>query len=148
MSYKMSRQLYTADDVAERLNLHVKTIRRYIRDGRLKAKRIGKEYRITRADLDEFAGSSPAVGEPVARTRQVIASSIVDVDVISPEESHRITTLIMAALNSRKGEPDSPRVDSIYYPERARLRIAITASPTLTCELLRTINALLEHGRD
>ena len=44
----MTRHLYTADEVAERLNLHVKTIRRYIRDGRLKAKRIGKEYRVTR----------------------------------------------------------------------------------------------------
>ncbi len=144
----MSTQLYTADDVAARLNLHVKTIRRYIRDGRLKAKRIGKGYRIARADLDAFAGSSAAADEPVVRTRQVIASSIVDVDVISPDESHRITTLIMAALNARKGEPDFPRVDSIYYLEHARLRITITASPTLTCDLLRTINALLEHGRD
>ena len=143
----MSNQLYTADEVAERLNLHVKTVRRYIRDGRLKAKRIGKEYRVTRADLDAFAGSSQAADTAVARTRQVIASSIVDVDVISPDESHRITTMIMAALNARRGEPDFPRVDSIYYEDRARLRITITASPVLTCELLRMINTLLEHGR-
>ena len=143
----MSSHLYTADEVAERLNLHVKTVRRYIRDGRLKAKRIGKEYRITRADLDEFGGSSPAADDAVPRTRQVIASSIVDVDAISPEESHRITTMVMAALNARRGEPDFPRVDSIYYEERARLRITITASPVLTCELLRMINALLEDGR-
>jgi len=143
----MTRHLYTADEVAERLNLHVKTIRRYIRDGRLKAKRIGKEYRVTRGDLDDFAGSSRAVEDTVARTRQVIASSILDVDVISPEDSHRITTMVMAALNSRKGEPDFPRVDSIYYEEHARLRITITASPALTCELLKMINALLETKR-
>lgn len=144
----MSSHLYTADQVAEHLNLHVKTVRRYIHDGRLKAKRIGKEYRVTRADLDEFAGTARAADTDVARTRHVIASSIVDVDVISPEESHRITTMIMAALNARKGEPDFPRVDSIYYEERARLRITITAGPALTCDLLRLINALLEnrHG--
>jgi excisionase family DNA binding protein len=146
----VSNHLHTADEVAERLNLHVKTIRRYIRDGRLKAKRIGKEYRIARADLDEFAGSSEPVDKNLtrSRTRQVIASTIVDVDVISPDESHRITTMVMASLNARKGEPDFPRVDSIYYPEHARLRITITASPVLTCDLLRMINALLEHGRD
>lgn len=108
--------------------MHVKTIRRYIREGRLKAKRIGKEYRVTAADLDEFAGGAQPVEAAVPRTRQVIASSIVDVDAISPEETHRITTLVMASLNARKGEPDFPRVDSIYYPERARLRITITAS--------------------
>ena len=140
----MSTHLYTADEVAGLLNLHVKTIRRYVRDGRLKARRIGKEYRIARADLDDFAGETREADTQVARTRRVIASTIVDVDVISPDDSHRITTMIMASLNSRKGEADFPRVDTIYDPEQAKLRVAITASPVLTCELLRMINALLE----
>ncbi len=39
----MHSYLYTVDQVAERLNLHAKTVRRYIRGGRLKAKRIGKD---------------------------------------------------------------------------------------------------------
>ena len=34
------KQLFTVDEVAERLNLHVKTVRRFIREGRLPAKRI------------------------------------------------------------------------------------------------------------
>jgi len=140
----MTTQLFTADEVAGLLNLHVKTIRRYVRDGRLKAKRIGKEYRIARADLDAFAGETRAAETPVARTRHVIASSIVDIDAISPDDSHRVTTMIMASLNSRKGEADFPRVDSIYYPEQGKLRVTITASPILTCELLRTIDALIE----
>ena len=144
----VSSYLYTADQVAEVLNLHVKTIRRYVREGRLKGRRIGKEYRIARTDLDEFAGETRAAEKPVARTRHVIVSTILDADVVSPEESHRITTMIMAALNSRKGEPDFPRVDTIYYEEQAKLRITITASPVLTCELLRMIDTLLEQGRD
>lgn len=140
--------LYSVDQVAELLNLHAKTVRRYVRDGRLKARRIGKEYRIARADFEEFAGTAqPSDTMSVPRTRHVIASSIVDVDVISPEESHRITTLVMASLNSRKGEADFPRVDSIYYPEQAKLRITITAGPLLTCELVRMIDALLTDGR-
>ena len=136
-------ELYTADEVAGQLNLHVKTIRRYIREGRLAAKRIGKEYRVTRADLEAFAGAGEPAHAPASRTRQAIASSIVDIDAISPDDSHRITTMVMASLNARKGEPDFPRVDSIYYPENARLRITITASPVLTSDLLRMINALL-----
>ena len=140
----MSTYLYTADEVAGLLNLHVKTIRRYVREGRLKARRIGKEYRIARADLDQFAGEPRATDAAVPRTRHIIASSIVDADVVSPEESHRVTTMIMAALNSRKGEGDFPRVDTIYYEEQARLRVTITASPLLTCELVRMIDALLK----
>jgi excisionase family DNA binding protein len=140
--------LYSSEQVAELLNLHVKTIRRYVRDGRLKAKRLGKEYRITRADLEEFAGEIRPAEKEVPRTRHVIASSIVDVDAISPRESERVTTMMMASLNGRKGEPDFPRVDTIYYPEPARLRVTITASPMLTCELIRMIDVLLRDGRD
>lgn len=140
--------LFSAEQVAELLNLHVKTIRRYLRDGRLKAKRIGKEYRVTRAALEEFAGQLQPVEKPVARTRHVIASTLIDVDAISPRDSDRVTTMIMASLNGRKEEPDSSRVDTIYYPEQARLRVTITASPMVTCELIRMIDVLLRDGRD
>ena len=147
-----SKQLFTVDEVAERLNLHVKTVRRFIREGRLPAKRIGKEYRITRSALDEFAGTTETPDTPArvatARTRQVLVSSIVDVDAIGPEDSQRITTLVMAGLNARRGEPDfPPRVDSLYDADRGRLRIMITASPTLTCDLVRTIAAVAAPDR-
>ena len=143
----MTSNLYSAEQVAEMLNLHVKTVRRYVRDGRLKAKRIGKEYRITRADLEAFAGEVRPAEKEVPRTRHVIASSIVDVDAISTRESDRVTTMIMASLNARRGEGDFPRVDSIYYPERGRLRVTITASPVLTCELIQMIDVLLKDRR-
>jgi excisionase family DNA binding protein len=143
------KHLFTVDEVADRLNLHVKTVRRFIREGRLPAKRIGKEYRITRAALDEFAGTSADPAPlPIARTRQVLVSSIVDVDAISPEDSQRITGLIMAGLNARRGEPDFPRVDSLYDAERGRLRIMITASPTLACDLVQMIAALAKANAD
>ena len=140
----MTSNLYSAEQVAEMLNLHVKTVRRYVRDGRLKAKRIGKEYRITRADLEAFAGEVRPAEKEVPRTRHVIASSIVDVDAISTRESDRVTTMIMASLNARRGEGDFPRVDSIYYPEQGRLRVTITASLVLTCELIQMIDVLLK----
>lgn len=144
----MPTHLFTVEQAAEHLNLHVKTVRRYVHDGRLKAKRIGKEYRITRADLDDFAGADrPSAPEPVVRTRHVLVSSIVDVDAISREESDRIGTTLMAMLNARKGEDDFPRIDVIYYLEQGKLRITITAGVELTSQMLRIINALLEDGR-
>lgn len=144
-----SRQLFTVEDVAGRLNLHVKTVRRFIREGRLPAKRIGKAYRISRSALEEFAGTSTEPGNvPIPRTRHVLVSSIIDVDAISEEDGQRITTLIMAGLNARRGEPDFPRVDSLYDSERARLRIMMTATPTLTCDVVRTIAVLAEAKGD
>lgn len=141
-----TKQLFTVDEVAEQLALHPKTIRRIIREGRLPAKRIGKEYRVTRAALEAFAGGTNVTANvtPVPRTRQVLVSSIVDIDAISPDGSQRITTLVMAGLNTRRGEPDFARVDSLYDTERGRLRVMITASPSLSCDLIRTIAALAD----
>lgn len=143
----MTPELLTATEVGQRLDLHVKTVLRYIREGRLKAVRIGKEYRITADALRELAGSDLPIATPVVRTRHVLASCIVDVDAISPDESRRVTTMVMAALNAPQGEAEAPRVDTIYYEERARLRITITASPALVCDLLRMIDTLLGSQR-
>ena len=148
MTVGLIKQLYTVEDAAERLDVHVKTVRRFIRQGRLPAKRIGKEYRITKAALDEFAGVAPASSEAVGRVRQVIVSSIVDVEAISQEDGQRIVAMIMAGMNSRKGEGDFPRIDSLYDVQRGRLRITITASASLTSDLLRVINALSEASHD
>ena len=38
---------YTVEQMAEMMQVHVETIRNYIKDGRLGAFKIGKEYRIT-----------------------------------------------------------------------------------------------------
>jgi excisionase family DNA binding protein len=143
----MAQYFLTVEEVAQRLNLHVKTVRRHIRDGRLKAKRIGKEYRVTRTDFESFAGGGERTEDAIPRTRQVSASTIVDVDAIGPTESDRVTTMVMAALNARRDGDDVARVDSLYYQERGRLRITIAAGPVLTSELLRLIAALLEGAR-
>jgi excisionase family DNA binding protein len=138
-------QLYTVESVADLLNLHVRTVRGYVRSGRLKAKRIGKQYRITRRDLEEFAGTSTIeVPPPVARERHVIASTIIDADAVSPHTADRISTMVMAGLNAKGAEGDAPRVDVIYYPERAKLRVTITASPDVAAGLMRLVKTLLE----
>lgn len=44
--------------IAKELNISVITIRRYIKSGKLRAKRIGKEYRVSRSDLNNFINPS------------------------------------------------------------------------------------------
>ncbi|MGW4164133.1 helix-turn-helix domain-containing protein, partial [Streptomyces sp. NPDC004788] len=61
------QELYTVEQVADLLGLHVKTVRGYVRDGRLRATRVGRQYRITRADLEEFTGVPVSAAAPAAR---------------------------------------------------------------------------------
>jgi len=47
-------KLYTTKQAAEVLQVSVITIRRYIKSGKLKASKIGKDYRIKESDIENL----------------------------------------------------------------------------------------------
>ncbi|MFB7269019.1 helix-turn-helix domain-containing protein [Streptomyces sp. NPDC056244] len=137
------REFYSVEQVAGLLDLHVKTVRGYVRDGRLKATRVGKQYRIAREDLEAFTGSP--VPPPVRRTRYAEVSSIVQIDAISPEAMTRLTNTVMALALSRdgsQGSSDRLRVETVYDEERATLKIIVLGALDTTADLLKVINTL------
>jgi excisionase family DNA binding protein len=142
----MQQELYSVEQVAERLGLHVRTVRHYVREGRLKAVRIGKQYRIAREDLEAMTGL-PATAldpEPVRRHRHVEVSSIVEIDAISPEAANRATNGLLGAAKSH-GQREQPlRVETIYNEERARLKVIITGSVPTTVGLLQLMTLYLD----
>lgn len=48
------KEFYTAQELADRLQVNIMTIYRYIKAGRLKAYKIGKEYRIDKNEFNKF----------------------------------------------------------------------------------------------
>ncbi len=138
----MTKQLYSTEEVAEQLGLHVRTVRGYVRDGRLRAVRVGKQYRITREDLEAFVGS-PVVDPPeVGRHRHVDVSSIVEIDAVSQETAHRITTLLTAMRTYANDQP--LRIQTAYDEERARMKVVILGGLADTRQLLEYLQVVLE----
>jgi excisionase family DNA binding protein len=140
----MPQDLYSVEQVADLLGLHVKTVRHYVRDGKLKAVRIGKQYRITRADLEALTGQSAAALDraPVRRQRHVEVSSVIDMDAVSKDSAYRITTMLTASVGGRPADDTRVRIDTIYDEERARLKVIVTGSMETTLALLRAIEML------
>lgn len=142
----MAQQLYySVDQVAGLLGLHVRTVRGYVRDGRLKATRVGRQYRITREDLEAFTGvPAPA---PARRTRHSEVSGIVQVDAIDREEAARLSTTIVAVAQSRGGEAagDRLRVETVHDEERATLKIIMLGGLAVVADLLKVVDALLSE---
>ena len=54
MSNKQEKEFYKAEDLAEKLDVNIMTIYRYVKAGRLKAYKIGKEYRIDKVEFNNF----------------------------------------------------------------------------------------------
>jgi len=53
----MNKDFYTAKDLADKLGLNIMTIYRYIDAKKLKAYKIGKEYRISKVEFEAFLKS-------------------------------------------------------------------------------------------
>jgi excisionase family DNA binding protein len=52
------KEFYKAEELAETLDVNIMTIYRYIKGGRLKAYKIGKEFRIGKEDFQKFLESN------------------------------------------------------------------------------------------
>ncbi|MEU6842102.1 helix-turn-helix domain-containing protein [Streptomyces sp. NPDC046716] len=142
----MQQQYYSLDQVAELLGLHVRTVRGYVRDGRLKAAQVGRRYRVTRADLEEFTGTPPA-GLPSAGTPHAEASVVVQVDGVGPQAAMRLSNTVVASAGSRGDGGGRLRVESVYDEERATLKIIVLGGLADTAEVLRIVDTLVEDPR-
>lgn len=49
-----TQEFYTAKELSDKLKLNVMTIYRYIKSGKLKAYKIGKEFRVEKQEFEDF----------------------------------------------------------------------------------------------
>jgi excisionase family DNA binding protein len=140
----MSGMLYTVEQVAERLKLHPKTVLRMIREGRLKAARIGKAYRISGDDLDALAGVTRAEARGAADRATVIA----DFGELAPELANRLASTLTAMLGSSyKARTGPVTLETAYDPMLRRLKVVIVATPEDAATLLQSAAFLVESWR-
>jgi excisionase family DNA binding protein len=136
------------DQVASQLGVHVKTVRRYVREGRLKAVRIGKHYRVATSDLALLTGQSAsalAADPATLHTRHVDASTVVLIEAIGVEDAQRVIQGLGGATKGRDKHCATPlRVDTLYDEQRARLKVIVTGSLATTTAVLKLIAALAE----
>jgi excisionase family DNA binding protein len=141
----MSQELFSVFEVAERLKLHVKTVRLFVREGKLKATRIGKQYRISRADLEAFTGHPvlPTKIETAKRHRHIEVSSIVQIDAISPEASTKLESSLREFVYGRASGDEPVRIETMYDTDVGRLKIILLGGANGNGAVLKLITALL-----
>lgn len=135
----MSHELHTVEYAADLLKLHAKTVLRAIREGRLRATRVGKSYRIQRADLEAFGGMVPAT-----RTEARV-TSIVDIPDVEADLAQRLAMQFTSVRMGAEARPDPMNVSVAYDPARRQLKVVIIGSPNDSAAMLQLLQAWLEH---
>lgn len=135
----MTTEFLTVDAAATLLKLHPKTVLRFIREGRLRATRPGKQYRLLRSDLNAFAGADATPPGRMAR-----ATSIVDIDDVDLALVERLSAHILGATQGRQPSDSPISLDIAHDPLRRSAKVIIHASPADTATLLGFVDACLE----
>ncbi len=138
--------LLSVDQVAEILKLNVRTIRSYVRGGRLKATRIGKQYRIGLADLEAFTGR-PVEGHDhrtLLPGGRVEISSVIHIEGVTSELASRLTHTLVGTASGLRSFGRSAAVSATDDVERDRLRVLLATDLATTRDFLGMIGAVLE----
>ncbi|MDY0063408.1 MAG: helix-turn-helix domain-containing protein [Myxococcota bacterium] len=141
-------ELYSVDQLAELLDLHPKTVRRFIREGRIKARKIGREWRVHRDDLRDFTHAELAGGqpEPVSETPlgdRVRVSAVIEVAESGAGEVTRLSNTLIALLNGKDPAWGPARYDLIFHPETRRARFVLYGSSAFLRTVLELVETLL-----
>ena len=135
----MSEEVYTVEQFAERLKLHPKTVLRFIREGRVRAVKVGKSYRILRSEMEAMTGVVRGAQPAAARV-----TSIVDIPDVEPDLAQRLARQLPSMRVSQTAHPDPMSLDVAYDTARKHLKVVIVGSPNDTAAMLKMIQVLSE----
>jgi excisionase family DNA binding protein len=155
-------KFFTIDQIAELLGMHHKTIRKFITEGKLRASRVGKQWRISGHDLSVFmennnvrAGNEnineelnidyTTTGEVVDKLQHRInVSAVLDINEIEKDEYLRVSNTLIAVANSKDPEIGKSTTHVKYYEKDKRLRVILWGSTKFIGNMLSTISMLVE----
>lgn len=145
----MPKDYYTVEQISDMLDIHPKTIQRYIREGRLRAAKIGKSWRITGHDLSVFVESNrdEKLDSQNQPTRSVIASSVVDIIAYGTEDAIRIMNTLTAALNAKPPEYGQSSMHSQYIEREHMVRVTLWGDIRFMAVMMDVIVSLTDQNR-
>lgn len=141
-------KLYSIAELAEILKLHQKTILRFIHEGRIEGRKIGRTWMVSEEELKRYCHGELSSKATVTETpdyssigKRITVSAVVEISEQNSEEASRISNSLMAMLNSEKSA-NNVRFDSFYYPEIQKSRYVFYGSAKMVSEILQVVNQI------
>jgi len=141
----MQETYYTVEQIAQMLQMHPKTVQRYIREGKLRAVKVGKGWRISGHDLSVFTESVPAQN---GETPTAVVSCVADIYAANQADAIRITNTLSAGLTSKPTQLGKSSMQTQYIPEEQKLRITLYGSARIVAIMLDAIAMLTEEPEE
>jgi len=128
---KMQEKFYTVEKIAEMLDMHPKTIQKYIREGKLRATKVGKAWRVSGHDLSQFVQINGETN-PIIESRadknpddKIMISSVVDIDVENMNEAISIVNMLTAGMNSKTSDYGHTTMKAQFIESELKVRVML-----------------------
>jgi excisionase family DNA binding protein len=151
----METRLYSIEDLSGILKLHPKTILRFIHEGKLVARKIGRAWMVSEADLKNYVHSelsgraedeTVSSGRPLAE--RISVSAVVEIDEQGSDEAGRVSNSLMAMLNCKDEAWGPTRFDFFYYPEIRKAKYVLYGTAKFIAAALGTFDSLCAPKED
>lgn len=146
----MNEKYYKIEDISKMLGLHPKTVGRYIREGKLRATKVGKQWLVTGHDLSVFAeGNSLGVSQDSGSGATVVTiSTVIDVNARGREDGIRILNTMTALLNGKPRHYGESSMNAQWIEPEHKVRILLWGSLPLTRFVLDAVETLTEGSAE
>ena len=156
----MKEKFYTIDQIAEILGMHHKTIRKFITEGKLRANKVGKQWRISGHDLSLFMednnvnikSNNKLESEKIEfsngdidsnnRTSKINVSTVIDINEVDIDEHRRISNTILALMNSKDSKISNSTINIKYYKNDKNLKVMLWGDIEFTNAMLDFISTI------
>ena len=159
----MEEKFYTIDQIAEILGMHHKTIRKFITEGKIRANKLGKQWRISGHDLSLFMennnfkiGNERSVeSEQIEfsngnidtnnKFNKINISTVIDINDVNIDEYRRISNMLLALMNSKDSKMSNSTINIKHYQKEGNLKIMLWGDTEFIKEMLDIISMLIEN---
>ena len=160
----MEEKFYTVDQVAGILGMHHKTIRKFITEGKLRANKVGKQWRISGHDLSSFMESNNvnvsnknelgnekiefSTNERYVNkeNNKINISTVVDINRVDNDEYRRISNMLLAVMNSKDSKMSNSTINMKYYQKENNLKVMLWGDIKFIKEMLDYISILTQKN--
>lgn len=149
----MDNKFYTVEEVANKLNVSTKTIRRYIASGKLAGVKVGGQWRIEIDVYKKFTGQECCSTDDnnisnddfcvfmdtdyFTSEDKLQVCSVVDYYVDTNQQVKEISNVILESINHNdETKKSQTRFNYVYDQENKRARFVLWGSPSMLGSLL------------
>ncbi len=147
----MDNKFYSVEEISKTLKMHEKTVQRYIREGKIKAVKVGKAWRVKESDLNAFLRENSSkihedlktFDQETRENNRIKISSVIDIDVDSVDEAIRISNGITGSLNSKPDEYGKTSLSIQFLESERKLRMMFWGNLRITRILMEMLEGYI-----